>query len=119
MFSRGFGSMKVLSTLGRWQKRKLPRSILAIAAFLCLTGGSVFAQIVTVDGSQVFQTIEGFGVNVNHRSWTNNELQPVLDAFIDQAGMTLFRVIWDNTDWEATNDNTNPNVMNWDYYNQV
>lgn len=41
---------------------------------------------LTVDGSQIFQTIDGFGVNANHRSWNNNELQPVLDALIDQGG---------------------------------
>ncbi len=74
---------------------------------------------VTIDGAQTYQVIEGFGVNANHRSWNNHELQPVLDALIDQAGMTLFRVIYDKTDWEATNDNSDPNVMNWDYYNQV
>ena len=33
--------------------------------------------------------------------------------------MTLFWLIYDKTDWEATNDNANPYVMNWDYYNQV
>jgi O-glycosyl hydrolase len=74
---------------------------------------------VTIDGAQTYQVIDGFGVNANHRSWNNNELQPVLDALIDQAGMTLFRVIYDKADWETTNDNSDPNVMNWDYYNQV
>jgi O-glycosyl hydrolase len=102
-----------------WLGRKRPQAHLAVAVFLFISSNNLCAQTVTVNGSQVFQTIEGFGVNVNHRSWTNNELQPVLDAFIDQAGMTLFRIIWDNTDWEGTNDNTNANVMNWDYYNQV
>ena len=74
---------------------------------------------VTIDGSVTYQVIEGFGVNANHRSWNNTELQPVLDALIDQGGMTLFRVVFDKSDWEATNDNSNPNVMNWTYYNQV
>ena len=56
---------------------------------------------------------------INHRSWTNDDLKPVIDALVDQAGMTLFRVIYDKTDWEATNENASPYVMNWDYYNQV
>ena len=80
------------------------------------------AQTVTIDGAQTYQVIDGFGVNANHRSWTNNELQPVLDALIDQAGMTLFRVIYDRTDWEATNanpHNARPAVINWNYYNTV
>jgi hypothetical protein len=77
------------------------------------------AGTLTINGAQTYQTIDGFGVNANHRSWTNNELQPVLDALIDQAGMTLFHVIFDNNNWEATNDNSDPNVMNWTYYNSV
>ena len=77
------------------------------------------AATVTIEGAQTYQVIEGFGVNANHRSWNNNELQPVLDALIDEGGMTLFRVVLDKTDWEATNDNSDPDVMNWDYYNQV
>jgi len=40
----------------------------------------------------------------------------VLDALIDQAGMTLFRVVYDNAYWETNNDNGNANVMNWAYY---
>ena len=74
---------------------------------------------VTIDGARMKQIIDGFGVNVNHRSWNNDELLPVLDALIDQAGMTLFRIVFDNTDWEAANDNTDPGVMNRTYYNAI
>ena len=74
---------------------------------------------VSVDGSQTYQVIDGFGVNANHRSFTNNEITPVLDALIDQAGMTLFRVVFDNSDWEKTNDNGDANSMNWNYYNTI
>jgi O-glycosyl hydrolase len=92
---------------------------LIVLVLLAVPSGRAGAATVTVDGAQTNQVIEGFGVNANHRSWTNNELQPVLDALVDQGGMTLFRVIYDKTDWEATNDNSDPNVMNWTYYNQV
>ena len=81
--------------------------------------GLAATATVTINGSQTYQVMDGFGVNANHRSWNNAELQPVLDALIDQAGMTLFRVIFDKADWETTNDNSDPNVMNWTYYNQV
>jgi len=86
---------------------------------LTLLAVSAGAATVTIDGAQTHQIIEGFGVNANHRSWNNDELKPVLDQLIDQAGMTLFRVVYDNADWEGTNDNSNPNVMNWDYYKTV
>ena len=42
----------------------------------------------------------------------------MIDGLIDGAGMTLFRVIVNNG-WETTNDNDDPNVMNWDYYNAL
>jgi O-glycosyl hydrolase len=84
--------------------------------FCCSLAG---ARAVTVDGAQTNQVVDGFGVNVNFRSWNGTELQAVLDAFIDQAGMTLFRVVHDLSDWEATNDNTNASSINWDYFNGV
>jgi O-glycosyl hydrolase len=76
------------------------------------------AATITIDGSERNQVIEGFGVNINSWGWTNQELKPVIDGLIDGAGMTLFRVIVNNG-WEATNDNDDPNVMNWDYYNAL
>lgn len=89
-------------------------------AWLLLGTGVGRAATVTVDGGQTYQVIDGFGVNANHRNWINNELQPVLDAFIDQAGLTLFRVVYDKTDWEVTNVyNPNPTNINWSYYNTV
>jgi O-glycosyl hydrolase len=75
------------------------------------------AATITVNANNSYQVIDGFGVNINH--WNINEVQPVLDAFVDQAGMTLFRMLYDRTDWEASNDNGDPNVMNWGYYNDV
>src|SRR5580700_6436610 len=80
--------------------------------------GTAGAQI-TVNGAQTNQIIDGFGVNLNYQGWTNTDLEPVIDALVDQANATLFRVILDNSDWEATNDNSDADVMNWDYYNTI
>jgi O-glycosyl hydrolase len=92
---------------------------LAVLTFLCLPPAPLHA--VTVDGSQTFQVIDGFGANLRH--WATNEVAPVLDALVDQAGMTLFRIIRDRADWETTNANSDPSVtnwvMNWAYYNSV
>ena len=90
-----------------------------LSLLLLLICPNLHAATVTLDGTVTYQVIDGFGVNANHRSWNNNELRPVLDALIDQAGMTLFRVVFDNIDWEATNDNADPNVINWTYYSTV
>src|SRR5436190_12381818 len=91
---------------------------LAIGGGLIALSAPSAAATVTIDGGQKFQIIEGFGVNANHRSWNNKELRPVIDALIE-GGMTLFRVIYDKTDWEITNDSSDPNLINWTYYNSV
>src|SRR6266404_1044447 len=85
---------------------------------LVLLSGEVLGQAVTIDGGQTNQIIEGFGVNANYFAWNNNELKPALDALIDQAGMTVFRVVFNNG-WEAANDNGDHDVMNWDYFNAL
>ena len=85
------------------------RMVFCTAALLVvLLAGSIRAATITIDGSQTYQVIDGFGVNANHRSWNNNELKPVLDALIDQAGMTLFHVVFDNNNWEAAQRQQRP-----------
>ncbi len=74
---------------------------------------------IRIDGAAKKQLIDGFGVNVNHRSWNEGGLLPVLEAMIDQAGMTIFRIVFDNADWEAENDNDNPAVMDAGYYGAI
>jgi O-glycosyl hydrolase len=92
---------------------------IALACILCAGPASAASYTLTLDGSRAYQTIDGFGVNANHRSWTNNELVPVLNALVNQAGITQFRIIFDQMNWEAVNDNSDPNVMNWSYYNTI
>ena len=91
-----------------------------IVTFLLLAfAGPLRAATLTFNGNNTHQVIDGIGVNVNYRGWEGTNLQLVLNAFIDQAGMTLFRVVFDLSDWEAVNDNANPGVMNWSYYNSI
>src|SRR5271170_223176 len=86
-----------------------------ICPLLVLTG-SARAATVTIDGSKTYQVIDGFGANLNHRSWTNTgDLEPVLNALVNQAGMTVFRVVYDNSDWETNNDSGNIGVLNQVY----
>jgi O-glycosyl hydrolase len=112
--------MKTAVILRLWSLMACRRavSVLFLAVWLAFSSPAG-AATVTINGAQTYQVIDGFGVNANFRSWTNSELQPVLDALIDQAGMTLFRVVHDRTDWEAANDNSSSSVMNWSYYNPV
>jgi hypothetical protein len=78
------------------------------------------AGTLIVNGAQTYQTIDGFGVNANSGSWTNNEVQPLLDAFIDQAGVTLFLAEFvGNDNWETSNANPGSSLTNWTYFNSV
>lgn len=77
------------------------------------------ATNITIDGAQKFQTIDGFGVNANSLSWNNGELKPAIDMLADQMGSNQWRVVFDMEDWESTNDNSDPNIFNWDYSNGV
>lgn len=77
------------------------------------------ATSFTIDGAQTFQTIDGFGVNANSLSWDNGELKPAIGMLADQMGSSLWRVVFDMEDWESVNDNSDPAVFNWTYYNSV
>lgn len=98
--------------------------VVILLSVICMLAVSIAhsahaATSLTVDGNQRFQTIDGFGVNANSLSWNNGELVPAVDLLADEMGATLWRVVFDMEDWEVTNDNSDANVFNWDYYNGV
>lgn len=74
---------------------------------------------INVDPSQKFQEIDGFGVNFNGPYFRESQ-KPMVDMLVDDLGATLFRLDaygFDLSNWELVNDNDDPNVMNWEYYN--
>jgi chitodextrinase len=73
---------------------------------------------LTINGNQQFQTIDGWGVSANAGSWDGTELTPAIDKLVD-AGSTIWRVVAEQADWEATNDDADPSTFNWTYYNSV
>ena len=77
---------------------------------------------LTVNGSQHFQTIDGFGTNLSSEAWNSGAVTPSLDTLLSH-GYKLFRVIVEPVQgWENTNPNTgrysnaNPN---WAFYNNL
>ena len=82
-------------------------------------GGGGGGVSLTIDGNQRFQVIDGFGVSANSASWNGGELRPALDKLIDDGGSTIWRVVIEMADWEATNDNADPNEFNWAYYDTI
>ena len=70
--------------------------LVSVAPFVAVAGGSF-----TINGAQTYQTMEGCRVTAHSHIWTTKQLQPVIDALINQAGLTQFRVIIGNANWET------------------
>jgi O-glycosyl hydrolase len=112
MKERKYVSVQANRAIARWSV------LFALLLGMLLPTRAARAASITVDGSQTFQTLDGLGANIHYFAWTNQDLAPVIDALVDQAGMKVFRVVFDNTDWEAQNVYTN-GVIDWDYFTNV
>jgi O-glycosyl hydrolase len=104
--------------------RKL--SCLVTGLLLCLVAeGQERTICINIDGAIRYQKLDGFGVNINPAWWYKGEygsaetIIPALDMLIDSLGATIFRVVIEEIDWEAVNDDNDPDHFNWDYYNSV
>lgn len=93
-------------------------TVLSLILFLLATSASGQTPArITVDPSQRFQTIAGFGVNFNGTYYRDAQ-KPMLDMLIDDLGATIFRLDpYGIINWEAKNDNDDPKIMDWEYYN--
>jgi O-glycosyl hydrolase len=112
--------------MGAFPKKIIRVSTLALTAVVSataigipLTASTRGESSLIIDGSQPFQTLDGFGVNINSASWKGGGLRPAIDLLVDQLGATIFRVVIDNGDWETANDDGDPHALNWDFYNNV
>ncbi len=72
---------------------------------------------IRIDLSRRFQTIDGFGVNFN-ATYFRDAQKPMIDLLIEDLGATIFRLDpYGLLNWEAVNDDDDPQHMNWEYYN--
>ena len=46
-------------------------------------------------------------------------VKPAIDLLVDSLGASIFRAVIEEIDWEAINDDNDPNHFNWNYYNKV
>jgi len=94
------------------------------AIFLSVNAQSGVVSL-QIDGETKYQPMDGFGVNINTAWWNNGEymdtkvIQPAIDLLVDSLGATIFRAVIEEMDWEAVNDDNDPNNFNWIYYNSV
>lgn len=78
-----------------------------------------------IDTETKYQIIDGFGVNINGSWWLDGEyrdagvVKPAIDILIDSLGATIFRVVIEEMDWEAVNDDHDPQDFNWPYFDSI
>jgi len=74
---------------------------------------------IVINPAERHQVIQGFGVNYTGPYFRDDQ-KPMFDLLIKDLGATMFRVVpyLVYSNWEETNDNDDPNVMNWEYYNE-
>ena len=111
-------------------KRQIPPTLrMTLIILLLIATFRIQAQPVEstlkIDAERQYQTIDGFGVNINPAWWLDGDyrntdvIKPAIDLLIDSLGATLFRVVIEEMNWEAVNDDSDPDHFNWDYYNSV
>lgn len=95
-------------------------SVVVLCGLACPVEGQNVHPVshITINPSERFQIIEGFGLNFTSPYFRDDQ-KAMFDMFIDDLGVTMFRVVpyLVYSDWEVVNDNDDPNVMNWEYYN--
>jgi len=102
-------------------------AFLACTSMVIMISGAVIASgaIITINGAATYQIIDGFGVNVNTTWWykgvygNTDTLKPAIDMLISDLGAAIFRAVIEEMDWEAANDDADPNHFNWSYFNRV
>lgn len=73
---------------------------------------------INVDAGKSYQTIDGFGVNINPAGyWRDGRLIPVLDLLIHDLGATLFRLDpYGFTNWVDPDDSADRAALNPETY---
>jgi O-glycosyl hydrolase len=66
-----------------------------------------------MDGSKTYQSIDGFGVNINSKYWAGGAFAPVLDVILYELGASLFRVdIFGKSNWVDPNSEKDARALN-------
>jgi O-glycosyl hydrolase len=66
---------------------------------------------IHIDANQAFQSIDGFGVNINSKSW-QPRLYPAMELLLDDLGATLFRLdIFGKSNWPDPDGSIGPQAL--------
>jgi O-glycosyl hydrolase len=73
-----------------------------------------------IDLSQIYQKIDGFGVNINSKYWCGGALKPIVDLLIDDLGAVLFRVdVYGKSNWIDPDGSLGPSSLNQEHYQRI
>ena len=102
-------------------KNRIPCFLLLVVLWIVLPARGQDQKAgarIQIDPAQQYQVIQGFGINYTGPYFRNDQ-KAMFDRLIDDLGVTMFRVVpyLVYSNWEEYNDNDDPNVMNWEYYN--
>jgi O-glycosyl hydrolase len=115
---------KVITQAADLLIRKIILSLVFVIIPLSISSQSLESKL-GIDVSTKYQTVQGFGVNINPAWWLNGDyrdasvVKPAIDILIDSLGVNIFRVVIEEMDWEAVNDDNDPENFNWTYFNSV
>jgi O-glycosyl hydrolase len=82
---------------------------------------TLITNTLAVDANTTYQTIKGFGANINTKHWDNGALKTnCLDLMIDDMGCTMFRTdAWGQSDWLDPENTRGASCLNQTRYNEV
>ncbi len=93
-------------------------SLMPLVALLTLLAAAQAPAPIRIElhPDRRFQTMDGFGVNFNG-SYFRDSQKPMIDLLVKDLGATLFRLDpYGQTNWEAKNDDADPQHRNDEYY---
>ena len=75
---------------------------------------------IQVDQSRKYQTVDGFGVNINSKYWNHGKLAPVVDMLADDLGANLYRLdAYGKSNWMDPENKLDAGVLNPEAYDRV
>jgi O-glycosyl hydrolase len=75
---------------------------------------------INIDRETAFQTIDGFGVNINSKYWNNGALIPAMELLVDDLGATIYRLdAYGKSNWVDPNNQYDSSILNQTTYDRV
>jgi O-glycosyl hydrolase len=75
---------------------------------------------IDVDPKTTFQTVDGFGVNINSKYWNGGKLAPIVDLLVEDLGACLYRLDpYGKSNWIDPKNRFDASILNQAEYDRV